>query len=413
MSAFAYKNAKLHVENLSLESLAAKHGTPLYVYSWQAMADTYNALANAVSDFDATIVYAIKANSALGVVDSFRQLGAGADVVSIGEMKIALAVGVDPKKIVFAGVAKQRHELVFALQNNILQINVESYPELLMLEQVASEMGVVAPVALRVNPNVDAKTHAKITTGKAENKFGVEFPQAIEMAAYCRNSNSLSLDALAMHIGSQLMDLSPFREAYQKLASLSQQIGGLKRLDLGGGLGIKYKDEVVIDPQDYAAVLKDEIKPLGLPILLEPGRSLIGNCGVLLSKTVYVKEGSTRKFLILDAGMNDLMRPSMYDAYHNILPLNAPVSDELEPYDVVGPICESGDTFGKGRMLPSMQAGDLVAFESAGAYSAVMASTYNARPTPTQVLVKGDEAVVLTERDTIENMIERETIPAW
>jgi len=277
MSAFAYKNGSLHAENLNLADLAEKHGTPLYVYSWQQMADTYNGLANAVSDFDATIVYAIKANSALGVVKSFKDLGAGADVVSIGELKIALAAGVDPRKIVFAGVAKQQHELVFALQNNILQINVESLPELLMLEQVAAEMGVVAPVALRVNPNVDAKTHAKITTGKAENKFGVEFPQAIEMAEYCKKSTSLSLDALAMHIGSQLMDLSPFRAAYRKLAALAKEIGGLKRLDLGGGLGIKYKDEVVIDPVDYAAVLKDEVAPVGLPILLEPGRSLIAH----------------------------------------------------------------------------------------------------------------------------------------
>ncbi|MEH6629927.1 MAG: diaminopimelate decarboxylase [Halopseudomonas aestusnigri] len=420
MSAFEYRNGKLHVENLPLETIAREVGTPFFCYSTQAMVNAYNSFATALKDagVKGTICYALKANSNQSVIQTLAKAGAGADVVSEGELRRALAAGVDPKKIVFAGVGKKPSEMAVGLKAGILQFNVESLPELQALSSVAQRLGVTAPVAFRINPDVDAKTHAKISTGKAENKFGIDIPSVRRFVEQAETLPNIAIESLAVHIGSQLTDATPFKDAFQRLATLYKELKSaglpLKRIDFGGGLGIQYNDETPPDLSEYAAAVSDVLTDLDAECIFEPGRFLVGNAGVLVTETIYVKEGTNRRFLIVDAAMNDLIRPSLYDAWHDITPLNQPAADaEFTPCDIVGPICESGDTFAKQRPLPEIKAGEFVAMESAGAYGAVMASSYNTRLNAPEILVKGDQFAIVRKRVDYDTLIKQDVLPDW
>ncbi|WP_448206371.1 diaminopimelate decarboxylase [Azospirillum sp. sgz302134] len=418
MSAFAYRNGVLHAESVPLTRIAESVGTPFYCYSTAALEAHYSAYAGAFAGQDAGVCYAVKANSNLAVIHTFARLGAGADVVSGGEMQRALAGGIPAGRIVFSGVGKTRAEMRAALEAGIHQINVESIPEAEALSEVAASLGVVAPIAFRVNPDVDAKTHAKISTGKKENKFGIDYDHAREVYAQAARLPGIKPVSIAVHIGSQLTDLAPFRAAYERVAALLHVLRedghDIQRLDLGGGLGITYKNETPPDLADYAAMVRSITGNLGCRITLEPGRSLVGNAGILVSSVIYVKEGLHRRFVIVDAAMNDLIRPALYEAYHGIVPVTEPDTAALkEPFDVVGPVCESGDTFALQRMLPPMAADDLVAFLSAGAYGAVMSSSYNTRPLIPEVLVNGADFAVIRPRPSVEEMLAAERVPDW
>jgi diaminopimelate decarboxylase len=418
MTGFSYQRGILHAEGVPLPHIAEAVGTPVYVYSSAVLTERFERFRRALAGVDASILYALKANDALAVVRTLGDLGAGADVVSEGELAIARAAGLPGEKIVFAGVGKRRAEMEAGLAAGILQFNVESLPELDALDQVARSMGRKAPVALRINPDVDARTHAKITTGKSENKFGIPIDEAMEAARRAMASPGIELVGLAVHIGSQLTDIAPFRAAFAKMVELARAMRDagmpLKRLDLGGGLGLSYSEEAPPTPEAYGAMVKEVTRPLGLPLLFEPGRHLVGEAGMLLTRVIYVKAGKSRRFLILDAGMNDLIRPTLYDAHHAILKVEEPgEADHPERVDVVGPICESGDVFAEQRPLPPVSSGALLAIGTAGAYGSVMASYYNARPPAAEVMVKGDQFAVIRPRVTIEEMIGRDRLPEW
>ncbi len=418
MSGFAYQESVLHAEGVALPRIAEAVGTPVYVYSSGVLAERFERFRRALAGLDATICYALKANDTLAVVRTLTELGAGADVVSEGELAIAKAAGVPAQKIVFAGVGKSRAEMEAGLAAGILQFNVESRPELEALDAVARAIGRRAPVALRVNPDVDARTHAKITTGKSENKFGIGIDQAAAAARRAAELPGIELVGLAVHIGSQLTELEPFRAAFAKLVELALALKDsglpLKRLDLGGGLGLPYAEEAPPTPEAYAAMVKEVTRPLGIPLIFEPGRHLVGEAGLLLTRVLYVKPGASRRFVVVDAGMNDLIRPALYDAHHPILPVEVPAEDaHPERVDVVGPICESGDVFAEQRPLPPVSPGSLLAIGTAGAYGSVMSSFYNARPPAAEVLVKGKRFAVIRPRATIEELIGRDRLPDW
>lgn len=418
MTAFCYRNGVLHAETVPLPEIAAAIGTPTYVYSARQIEANYHAFTRAFAGADVSLCYALKANGNQAIIRTLARLGAGADVVSGGELERALAAGIPAGQVVFSGVGKTAEELRRALELGIFQINVESLPELELLSAVAVAMGVEAPIALRVNPDVDARTHAKIATGKKENKFGIDFEHAIAAYHHATTLPGLRPVAVAVHIGSQLTDLSPFRAAFGRVAELVRHLRqegiALSRVDLGGGLGISYRDEDLPDLSDYATVVRDTVGDLGCHVTLEPGRALVGNAGVLLARTLYVKQGVSRRFLILDAAMNDLIRPSLYDAWHNMLPVDEPPPDALlTPMDVVGPICETGDTFARQRPLPPLEQGDLVAILAAGAYGAAMSSTYNARPLTAEVLVDSDRWAVIRRRQSIAELIALDHVPEW
>lgn len=420
MTPFHYQDGQLHAEQVPLARIAEAVGTPVYVYSAGALVGAYRrfAAALAAAGVEATICYALKANSNQAVIATFAAEGAGADVVSEGELRRALAAGVPAHKIVFAGVGKTPEEMAFALETGIHQFNVESLPELEALSAVAQRLGLVAPVALRINPDVDAKTHEKISTGKAENKFGINYDQAPAVAARCRDLPGVKLVGLAVHIGSQLTDLAPYRAAFERLAALYRSLAAeghpLERLDMGGGLGIAYRDEQPPPVEAYARVVAEATRGLGARIICEPGRHLVGNAGLLLTRAVYVKRGSSRAFVIVDGAMNDLIRPTLYEAWHDIVPVAEPAGDAaVERYDIVGPICESGDFFAKQRPLPPLAAGDLIALSSAGAYGSVMASTYNTRPLVPEVLVKDQDFFVIRPRQEYATLIALDRLPPW
>lgn len=424
MNHFEYQDGQLHAEGVALAEIARRVGTPFYCYSTATLRRHFTVFSDGLkaAGLDATICYALKANSNIAVVRTLAEMGAGADVVSEGELRRALAAGVPPGRIVFSGVGKTRDELVFAVAKGIMQINVESEPELEMLSQVAAERGLVMPIGIRVNPDVDAGTHAKITTGKKENKFGIEWTRAHEVYAKARDLPGVDPVAIACHIGSQLTDLKPFRDAFVRvrdlLAILRADGFAITRLDLGGGLGIPYEPWQDTDlpplPVDYAKLIADTLGDLGCRIILEPGRLLVGNAGILVTKVVHVKEGATRSFLIVDAAMNDLMRPALYDAHHAIIPVAQPASGAVpRPVDVVGPVCETGDTFARQRPLPPVKAGELIVLGSAGAYGAAMSSTYNTRPLIPEVLVNGEDFAVVRARPTYDDMLSLESLPDW
>lgn len=419
-SVFAYRDGRLHAEDVALDSIAAEVGTPFYLYSAGAMEAAYRRFAQALraEGLDALVCYAVKANPQQAVIATFASLGAGADVVSEGELRRALAAGVPADRIVFAGVGKTAAEMALALQAGILQFNVESREELLLLDQVARDQGRRAPVALRVNPDVDARTHAKITTGKAENKFGIAYEQAGEVLQLAASLPGVEPVGLATHIGSQITELAPYEAAFERIAGLFRELRAagqpLRRLDLGGGLGIAYQDEAPPRPEDYAAVAARTAGRLGVPLVFEPGRHLVGAAGLLVARVLYVKEGMSRRFVILDAGMNDLMRPALYEAWHDILPVKEPARGApLSACDVVGPICETGDLFAEGRRLPPLKAGDLVAFAAAGAYGATMASTYNSRLPAPEVMVRGADCALVRARPSHEELMRAERLPSW
>jgi diaminopimelate decarboxylase len=420
MNHFDYRHGQLHAEGVGLSAIAREVGTPFYCYSTATLVRHYTVFADALkaAGLDATVCFALKANPNVAVVRTLAELGAGADVVSEGELRQALAAGVPPGRIVFSGVGKTRRELELAVAKGIMQINVESEPELLVLSEVAAERGVRMPISLRVNPDVDAGTHEKITTGRKENKFGIEWTRAHEVYRRARSLPGVEVVGVACHIGSQLTELEPFRQAFLRVRDLVAMLRAdgfdIRRLDLGGGLGVPYADETPPSPADYAGTIAATLGDLGCRIVLEPGRLLVGNAGVLVSKVVYVKEGATRSFVIVDAAMNDLMRPALYDAHHAILPVAEPAAGApVAAVDVVGPVCETGDTFARQRPLPPVKAGDLLAFCTAGAYGAAMSSTYNSRPLVPEVLVKETDFAVVRARPTYEDMAALESLPDW
>lgn len=418
MDSFTYAGGRMQTDGVDLAQIADAVGTPAYVYSSAALEETYRRFAAALAPLDPLICYAVKANSNLAVIGTFARLGAGADVVSVGEMARALAAGVPGERIVFAGVGKRGDEMAAALKAGILQFNVESEPELLALNEVALGLGLRATASLRVNPDIDAGTHPKITTGSRDNKFGVDIASAKRLFETARELPGIDLSGVAVHIGSQLTDLAPLRDTFAAIARLVRELRGrdhaIRRIDLGGGIGIAYQGETVIDPAEYARVVMETVGDLGAKLIVEPGRSLVGNAGVLLSRVVYVKQGEARRFVILDAAMNDLLRPALYEAYHEIAPLvEPPANAERSPVDIVGPVCESADRFAAERMMPPLAAGDLVAIKSAGAYAAVMASTYNSRPIAAEVLARDGDFAVIKPRQDISQLFADEIMPSW
>ncbi|OWU70074.1 diaminopimelate decarboxylase [Roseovarius sp. 22II1-1F6A] len=420
MDHFLYRDGALHAEDVPVSEIAAAVGTPFYVYSTATLTRHFQLFQDALSGLDHTICFAMKSLSNQAVLKTLADLGAGMDVVSGGEYARAVAAGVPGDRIVFSGVGKTREEMTQALQGGIRQFNVESEPEMETLSAVATELGRTAPITIRVNPDVDAKTHAKIATGKSENKFGIPISRAREVYARAAALPGLEIVGIDVHIGSQLTDIEPFRTAFTKVADLTRALRAeghdIRRLDLGGGLGIPYTrvNEAPPLPFDYGAMIRETVGNLGCEIEIEPGRLISGNAGLLVSRVIYVKSGEDREFLILDGAMNDLLRPAMYDAHHDIVPVMEPAPGaDTSAYDVVGPVCESGDTFAKGRHLPQLGAGDLVAFRSAGAYGAVMASEYNTRPLIPEVLVKGDQFAVIRPRPTFDEIIARDKLPEW
>ncbi|MBT3358225.1 MAG: diaminopimelate decarboxylase [Rhodospirillales bacterium] len=422
MDHFQYRDGQLCAEAVPLARIAEAVGTPFYCYSTATLERHYRVFAEAVADLPATICFAVKANPNIAVIRTLARLGAGADVVSGGEMMKALEAGVPAERIVFSGVGKTRDEMALALKTGIMQINVESEPELAVLDSVARELGVIAPIAVRVNPDVDAKTHRKITTGKSENKFGIDWTFAREFHARAAAFTGLRIVGLSVHIGSQLRKIEPFRDAFARVRemvlTLREDGHAIESIDFGGGLGIPYGDDAddmtSPGPQDYAAVVKAATSDLGCRLIFEPGRVIVGNAGVLVTRVLYVKHGPTRRFAIVDAAMNDLIRPALYDAYHDIVPVSEPsTGTAIVETDVVGPVCETGDTFGVKRPLPEAEADDLLAIRSAGAYAASMSSTYNSRPLIPEVLVKDDAFAVVRPRLSVEEMIAGEAYPDW
>jgi diaminopimelate decarboxylase len=419
MNHFSYKHGVLHAEDVDLTALARAVGTPFYCYSTATLERHYRVFAQSLPA-DALVAFSVKANGNLAVLKTLARLGAGADVVSGGELKKALAAGIAADRIVFSGVGKTAEEMRLALESGIYQFNVESEAELEALDQVALSMGKRAPVTLRVNPDVDAKTHAKITTGTAETKFGIPWGRARQVYAEAAGLKGIEIVGVDVHIGSQITDLEPFETAFQRVGELVAVLRAdghtIARLDLGGGLGVPYRNdnEPPPDPGAYGAMVARVAGPLGCRLIFEPGRLIAANAGILVSSVIYAKKGEARDFLIIDAGMNDLIRPALYDSHHEIVPVREPgPQTPRQHYDVVGPVCETSDLFAAGRDLPVAKAGDLMAILSAGAYGAVMASAYNARPPAPEVLVRGDQWSVVRPRLDHDALIKADKFPPW
>ncbi|MGL1959173.1 MAG: diaminopimelate decarboxylase [Colwellia sp.] len=418
---FPYVNNTMFAENVDLNVIAEQVGTPFYCYSHHAITQNYLAYQQAFADQDTLICYAVKANGNQAVLSTLAKLGSGADVVSIGEILRARSAGIPAEKIVYSGVAKIESEIEYALKEGILQFNVESEPELELISKVATKLNTVAAISFRINPNVCANTHEKISTGKSENKFGVPISKAKIAYKQAAALPGIKVQGVDVHIGSQLTELAPFEQAYKKIADLVTELRAdghnISVIDIGGGLGITYNDEVIPSKADYAAVAKAQLNHLNCKIIIEPGRSLLGNAGILVSRVVFVKTGEERQFLILDAGMNDLIRPSMYDAHHEILAIELrDKNNEIKTtktYDIVGPVCETGDTFSKTRTISASSSGDLIAIMSCGAYGAVMASTYNTRMLAPEVMVKGEKFAVIRSRPSYQDIINADSVPHW
>ena len=432
MHHFHYVGPNLHCESVDLTEIARLYGTPTYVYSAETMADNYRRLAEGLSGLDLQICYAMKANSNIALLRHFSNLGAGFDLVSGGEIKRVLAAGANVKSSVFAGIGKTEAEIQLALENGIFSFHVESEPELARINHVAGKLGVKAPIAIRVNPDVDAHTHVKITTGKSDNKFGIPLKHAAAAYEAASKYPNLTIKGVQMHIGSQLTSVAPFVEAVRKITPFVSELKalyGITYFSIGGGMGIVYKDALAsgdqawwdaqpadqrpLTPESYAAALVPLLQVLGLKIVLEHGRFMVGNSGVLLAKVEHLKRGAGKNFLIVDAAMNDLVRPAMYESYHEIMPLHRDSGRRALVADVVGPICESGDCFAKDRQLQEVGEGEYIAFMSAGAYGYTMASRYNTRAMAAEVLVKGGTFELINARETFEQQIAGEKIPAF
>jgi len=420
MRHFDFENGEMFAENVALRDIAQSVGTPCYVYSTATFERHYKVFADSFSGIEALVAYSVKANSNIAILATLAKLGAGADVVSGGELARALTAGIPGHKIVFSGVGKTADEMRAGLRAGIRVFNVESLPELYQLDQIAGELGLVAPIAFRVNPDVSAGGHEKISTGKKENKFGIAWSKAEQAYAEAETLPYIKIVGVDVHIGSQIDQLGPFEIAIAKVGQLIARLRAhghnIRSFDIGGGLGIPYGDNMKVppNPADYGAMVQRLTADMDVEMIFEPGRMISGNAGVLLTQVLYVKKGEDRNFLIVDAAMNDLLRPALYDAYHEIEPVMAPGPDyEDVIYDVVGPICESGDTFTKSRSLPIMAAGDLVVMHSAGAYGAAQASQYNTRPLVPEVLVHGGAYEVIRERPAIEDILKTERLPSW
>ncbi|MFL5235010.1 MAG: diaminopimelate decarboxylase [Microvirga sp.] len=420
MHHFAYSSGILQAEEVDVRTIAEAVGTPFYCYSTATLERHYRVFTEAFSDTDTLVCYAMKANSNQAVLTTLGNLGAGMDIVSGGELRRALAAGVPGGRIVFSGVGKTREEMAFALESGILCFNVESEPELAALSDIAVSKGVRAPVSIRVNPDVDAKTHKKISTGKSENKFGIPIARAREVYAHAAGLEGLQVTGVDMHIGSQITELGPFDNATQLLAELARDLlaegHALRHLDLGGGLGIPYRDDdpPPPEPHSYAAIIKRHTQGLGLKLIFEIGRMIAGNAGILVMRVVYVKHGEGKVFVIVDAGMNDLIRPTLYEAEHEIKPVREPAPGAARIVaDVVGPVCETGDYLALGRELTAPKPGDLLAIMTAGAYGAVQGSTYNTRPLVPEILVRGADAALVRPRQTYDELIGLDRVPEW
>jgi len=419
MHHFSFKGGVLHAENVNLKMLAEEVGTPFYCYSTATLERHYQVLDEAFKATEHLICYAMKANSNQAVIKTMAKLGAGMDVVSEGELRRALAAGVPARKIVFSGVGKTAKEMAFALREGIACFNVESEPELELLSEVASRVGQRAAVSIRVNPDVDAKTHAKITTGKADNKFGISYIKAPEVYARAAALPNIDVVGVDMHIGSQITDLAPFEQAFKLMAelvaTLKAQGHNIRHLDLGGGLGVPYRgtNDVPPHPDEYAAMVKRTLGHLGLKYMMEPGRLIVGNAGIMVTRVIYKKENEGKYFIIQDGAMNDLIRPTLYDAFHEILAVDESRNTTAIEADVVGPVCETGDYLAKGRRLPDVNSGDLLAVMTAGAYGAVQSGTYNTRPLIPEVLVKDSKWALVRERQTYEELIGLDRFAPW
>ena len=413
---FHYHNGELYAEGVDLKKIAREVGTPFYCYSSEKLTRNFEAYRRALADFHSTVCYSVKANTNLAVVSTLARLGGGADVVSAGEMYVAMKAGIPADKIVFSGVGKTAAELEAAIKNQILQINAESAAEVETINQIALRLGVKANVALRVNPDVDALTHVKITTGKKENKFGVDWDDAHRLYREAANMEGIRLAGIAVHIGSQLLDVEPFRLAFTKIAGMVRELEAegivLDNIDLGGGLGINYNVELPPTCAAYADVVRETLGDLHKHIIVEPGRSVVGNAGILVTEVICTKKMGSKNFIVVDAGFNDLVRPAMYDAWHTILPVSKKGVAPLIA-DVVGPICESGDVFAKDRIIEPVQAGRLLAIMCAGAYGASMSSVYNFRPLVPEVMVCGEEYAVVRKRTSYEEMLSGHALPQW
>jgi diaminopimelate decarboxylase len=418
MDHFTYKQGVLHAEGVALPEIAEAIGTPFYCYSTATLQHHVRVLRESLAALNPLICFAVKSNSNLAVLRTLHAAGTGADVVSEGEIRAALAAGISPQKIIFSGVGKTRSEMRFALTQNIFQFNVESEPELRALSEEASQLGVTARIALRVNPDVDAATHAKISTGKKENKFGVAIADAPALYATATTLSGIDVQGVSMHIGSQLTSLAPFEAAYTHARTLVETLRKngipIRTLDIGGGLGVPYHEGTVPPaPAEYGAMATRILDGLDVQLIVEPGRLIAGNAGVLVSRVIYVKREGRRTYLITDAAMNDLMRPALYDAYHTIVPVQEVASSELAPVDIVGPVCETGDTFATDRLMTPLAAGDLVAFRTAGAYGASMSNTYNLRPLVAETLVNENRFAVVRARQTYEQLLARDSFAPW
>lgn len=432
MHRYHYVGQNLHCESVDLATVAQLYGTPTYVYSLGTISDNYNRLAKSLSGLDAQICFAMKANSNLALLKHFANLGAGFDLVSGGEIRRVIAAGADVKKSVFAGVGKTEAEIQLALESGVFSFHVESEPELARIDHVAGKLGVKAAIAIRVNPDVDARTHAKITTGKSDNKFGIPLKYASAAYEAAAKFKNILVQGVQIHIGSQLTEIAPFVEAVEKIAPFVAELKashGITYFSIGGGIGIVYRDALAsgqpgwwdsqpaetrpITPEAYGAALVPLLKPLGLKILLEPGRFMVGNAGVLLARVEYLKRGHGKSFLILDAGFNDLVRPAMYESYHEIVPVYRDTTRRALKADIVGPICESGDCFAKDREIQELGEGEYVAFMSAGAYGSTMSSRYNSRMLPAEVVVNGSVFEIAAVRENFEAMIAAEKVPGF
>ncbi len=418
MHHFAYKEGELHAEDVPIGDIADAVGTPFYVYSSATLERHYKVFAGAFDGVPSGVFYSVKANSNLAVIRTFADLGAGADIVSEGEMRRALAAGVPADRIVFSGVGKTRAEMAAALEAGVLQFNVESEPELEALSEIAVARNATAPITIRVNPDVDAETHPNISTGRSDNKFGIPWSRARDVYARAAALPGIEVVGADVHIGSQITQLAPFEAAFRRVAELVYDLREdghkIDRLDLGGGLGIPYDTGEPPHPDDYAAMVKRVVGNIGCTLQFEPGRMLVGNAGLLVCRIIYVKQGESRTFAVLDGAMNDLMRPALYQAHHDILPVREPAADATRaPVDLVGPICESTDTFATNREMPLLAADDMLVFCTAGAYGAVMSSTYNTRPLVPEVMVRGDDFAVVRDRMPVDDILALDRLTPW